>query len=221
MSSFNPLGMLRPSSQWGVYNNIRFMVQQALAQVQTASVVKVTACTNDGVVSPVGTVDVQVLVNQVNGQGNPTPHVTMYSLPYLRIQGGTNAVIIDPQPGDIGIAVFSSRDITNVKSTKAQANPGSFRMHDFSDGMYLGGLLNGTPSQYLQFSSAGISLVSPNEVKSAAPAILLSNGGTAEALMLKPFYDFWSTSILPFLQGLGYTGPVPPASSLSTVVKGE
>ena len=221
MSSFNPLGMLRPSSQWGVYNNIRFMVQQALALVQTASVVKVTACTNDGGVSPVGTVDVQILVNQVNGQGNPTPHVTMYSLPYLRVQGGANAVIIDPQPGDIGIAVFANRDITNVKSTKAQANPGSFRMHDFSDGMYLGGLLNGTPSQYLQFSSAGISLVSPNEVKSAAPAILLSNGGTAEALMLKPFYDFWSTNILPFLQGLGYTGPVPPTSSLSTVVKGE
>ena len=117
MSSFNPLGMLRPSSQWGVYNNIRFMVQQALAQVQTASVVKVMACTNDGGVSPVGTVDAQILVNQVNGQGNPTPHATMYCLPYLRIQGGANAVIIDPQPGDIGIAVFASRDITNVKST--------------------------------------------------------------------------------------------------------
>ena len=221
MSSFNPLGMLRTSSQWGVYNNIRFMVQQALALVQTASVVKVMACTNEGDTSPVGTVDVQILVNQVNGQGNPTQHVTMYGLPYLRIQGGANAVIIDPQLGDIGIAVFASRDITNVKSTKAQANPGSFRMHDFSDGMYLGGLLNGTPSQYVQFSSAGIALISPNEVKSTAPAILLSNGGTAEALMLKPFYDFWSTNILPFLQGLGYTGPVPPTSSLSTVVKGE
>jgi hypothetical protein len=85
----------------------------------------------------------------------------MYGLPYLRIQGGVNAVIIDPQPGDIGIAVFASRDITNVKSTKAQANPGSFRMHDFSDGMYLGGLLNGVPSQYVQFSSDGISIVCP------------------------------------------------------------
>lgn len=221
MSSFNPLGMLRPSSQWGVYNNIRFMVQQALAQVQTASVVKVMACTNDGGVSPVGTVDAQILVNQVNGQGNPTPHATMYCLPYLRIQGGANAVIIDPQPGDIGIAVFASRDITNVKSTKTQANPGSFRMYDFSDGMYIGGLLNDTPSQYLQFSSAGIALVSSTEVKSTAPAILLSNGGSAEAMVLKPFYDFWNTNILPFLQGLGYTGPIPPTGSISTVVKGE
>ena len=220
-SSVNPAGMLQPSTLWGVSNNLLFVVQQALAKVQTASVVKVIACSNAGGVSPVGTVDVQILVNQISGQGNPTPHLTMYGLPYLRVQGGANAIIIDPRAGDIGIAVFASRDITNVKKTKAKANPGSFRTHDFSDGMYLGGLLNGTPSQYLRFSSDGIELISPTAVNATASAITLSNGGTAEALMLKPFYDFWNTNILPFLQSLGYTGPVPPTDSLSAVVKGE
>jgi hypothetical protein len=169
MSSFNPLGMLRPSSLWGVYNNIRFVVEQALANVQTATIVKVIACSNDGGLSPVGTVDVQILANQVSigagGQMVGTPHLTMYGLPYLRVQGGANAIIIDPQPGDIGIAVFASRDITNVKSTKAQANPGSFRTHDFSDGMYIGGLLNGVPTQYIKFSDTGIEIVSPNNLR--------------------------------------------------------
>lgn len=169
----SPAGMLQPSTLWGVFNNLGFAIQQALAKVQTASVVKVVACSNDGGLSPVGTVDVQILVNQINGQGVSTPHVTMYGLPYLRMQGGTNAVILDPQPGDIGIAVFASRDITNVKSTKAQANPGSFRMHDFSDGMYLGGLLNGTPNQYVQFSASGITVVSPDAITLQAPNILL------------------------------------------------
>jgi hypothetical protein len=89
----------------------------------------------------------------------------MYGLPYLRVQGGANSIIIDPQPGDIGIAVFASRDITNVKSTKAQANPGSFRTHDFSDGMYIGGLLNGVPTQYIKFSDTGIEIVSPNNLR--------------------------------------------------------
>ncbi len=140
-STTNPAGMLQPSTLWGVYNNLMFVIQQALAKVQTATLVQVQACSNDGGVSPVGTVDVLILVNQINSQGVPTPHVTMYSLPYLRFQGGANAVIMDPQPGDIGIAVFASRDITNVKSTKAQANPGSYRTHDFSDGLYLGGVL--------------------------------------------------------------------------------
>ena len=184
MSSFNPLGMLRPSSLWGVYNNLRFVVEQALANVQTATIVKVIACSNSGGISPVGTVDVQILANQVSigagGQMVGTPHLTMYGLPYLRIQGGSNAVIIDPQPGDIGIAVFASRDITNVKSTKAQANPGSFRMHDFADGMYLGGLLNGVPSQYVQFGSGGVTIVSPDTITLQAPNIVLQ-GAVAQS----------------------------------------
>jgi phage baseplate assembly protein gpV len=104
----------------------------------------------------------------------------MYGLPYLRIQGGANAVIIDPQPGDIGIAVFASRDITTVKSTKAQASPNTFRMHDFADGMYLGGLLNGTPTQYVQFGSGGVAIVSPDTITLTAPNIVL-NGAVAQS----------------------------------------
>jgi hypothetical protein len=179
-STVNPAGMLQPSTLWGVHNNLAFIVQQALSKVQTATVVKVIACSNAGGVSPVGTVDVQILVNQISGQKVATPHVTMYGLPYLRIQGGANAVIIDPQPGDIGIAVFASRDITTVKSTKAQASPNTFRMHDFADGMYLGGLLNGTPTQYVQFGSGGVAIVSPGTITLTAPNIVL-NGAVAQS----------------------------------------
>ncbi len=173
-STLNPAGMLQPFSLWGVHNNLLFVIQQALAKVQTATIVKVIACSNDGDASPVGTVDVQILVNQISGQMVATPHVTMYGLPYLRVQGGANAVILDPAPGDIGIAVFASRDITNVKSTKAQSNPGSFRTHDFGDGMYLGGLLNGSPSQFVQFNSSGITIVSPGTITLQAPNIVLN-----------------------------------------------
>lgn len=155
-SSGITLGALRPSTTWGDYNNILFVVMQALAKMQTATIVKVMACSNSGDASPVGTVDVMPMVNQVDGSGNPTPHGTIYNIPYFRIQGGANAVILDPQVGDLGIAVFASRDISNVKSTKAQANPGSWRQYDWGDGMYLGGLLNGTPNQFIQFSLAGI-----------------------------------------------------------------
>lgn len=169
----NPAGMLQPSTLWGVYNNLIFAIQQSLAKVQTATLVQVQACSNDGGLSPVGSVDVLILVNQINGQGIPTPHLTMYGLPYLRIQGGANAVIIDPQPGDIGIAVFASRDITTVKNTKAQANPPTYRTHDFSDGLYIGGVLNGIPSQYVQFQASGMSIVSPTQVTIQAPQIVL------------------------------------------------
>jgi len=164
-------GQQRPQSTWGEFNNIAFLVQQALGKMQTATLVRVESCTNAGGVSPVGFVDVTPLVNQIDAQGNPTPHVTIHNVPYFRLQGGANGVIIDPVAGDIGVCVFASRDISKVKSTKKQANPGSFRQYSFSDGMYLGGMLNGTPTQYVRFSAAGIKIHSPTAVVLEAPDV--------------------------------------------------
>jgi phage baseplate assembly protein gpV len=101
------------------------------------------------------------------------PHGTIYSVPYFRLQGGANAVILDPQVGDIGIAVFAESDISSVKAAKAQANPGSARKFDMADGLYLGGFLNGTPSQYVQFSASGITLLSPSAVTIQAPTVTI------------------------------------------------
>lgn len=164
-------GHATPNSTRGEFNNIAFVVQQMLAKMQTATLVRVEKCSNAGGLSPVGFVDVTPLVNQLDGQGQPTPHVTIYNMPYFRLQGGANAVIIDPQPGDLGICVFASRDITKVKSTKKQANPGSFRKYDFADGLYIGGVLNGTPTQYIQFSQAGVKVFSPTKITVEAPTV--------------------------------------------------
>jgi hypothetical protein len=172
-SSVSP-GQLTPWSTWGEYNNIAFAIQQAINKLQTATLVRIEACTNDGDLSPVGFVDVTPLVNQIDGNGNPTPHVTIYGLPYLRVQGGANAVIIDPEPGDIGIALFASRDISKVKIAKAQANPGSLRSYDFADGLYVGGMLNGIPTQYIRFGSDGITITSPTAITLTAPSIVIN-----------------------------------------------
>lgn len=168
-----PTGQQKPSTTWGDFNNMGFMVQQALGKMQTATLVRIEACTNAGGLSPVGFVDVTPLVNQIDGQGNPTPHVTIHNVPYFRLQGGANGVIIDPEKGDIGVCVFASRDISKIKATKKQGNPGSLRQYSFSDGMYLGGMLNGTPTQYVQFNADGIRIHSPSLIKLDAPAIVL------------------------------------------------
>lgn len=208
-----PPGALKPSSTWGDYNNIIFVIRQAMVKLQTATLVRVESCTNNGGVSPVGYVDVTPLVNQVDGAGNPTPHATIFGLPYLRIQGGANAIIIDPKPGDIGMAAFASRDISKVKATKQQANPGSLRTYDYADGMYLGGMLNGTPTQYIRFTDTGIELVAAN--------IQASDGaGTPLAVVSQPFYDWFNTVFLPLCAAHGITPtPPPPVTSLTTVFK--
>jgi Phage protein Gp138 N-terminal domain len=153
------------------FNAMSFVAQQILNLISTSKVVQVLACTNSGGVSPVGYVDVQPLVNQLDGSGRAVPHAPIYGVPYARLQGGANAIIIDPQPGDIGVAVFADRDISSVKANKGPANPGSFRKFDMADGIYLGMILNGAPTQYVQFNADGITMHSPIKITLDAPEV--------------------------------------------------
>lgn len=167
-------GLQTPNSGQGEFNAITFLVRQILNRVSTATLVKVVSVTNSGGVVPVGFVDVQPLVNQIDGYGNAVPHGVLHHLPYMRLQGGANAVILDPQVGDIGIAVFADHDISSVSANKAQSNPGSMRRFDMADGMYIGGMLNGTPTQFVEFSAGGITITSPNQITLTAPAVQIN-----------------------------------------------
>lgn len=162
-------GLMTLPDSAGELNVLRFLITQALGRIASATLVEVKGVSPP----PAQTVDIQILVNQVDGAGNATPHGIIYGIPYVRLQGGANAVIIDPVVGDIGLAVFASRDISSVKANKGQANPGSRRMFDYADGIYVGGLLNGTPTQYVEFTPTGINVVSPTQVTVQAPAIEL------------------------------------------------
>lgn len=168
-------GQMKVSDAAGSFNAQNFVISQLINKINTSTVVKVIKCTNNGGLSPVGFVDVEPMVNQVDGQGNPIPHGIIYGLPYTRIQGGANAIIIDPQVGDIGIAVFASRDISIIKANKAKSTPGSLRKYSMADGMYIGGLLNAAPQQYVQFEGAGITINSPQKITLTAPEIILNS----------------------------------------------
>lgn len=138
-----------------------FFFEQMLAKVQTSLPVRVVAVTSNGDVSPTGFVDVVPMVTQTDALGVAVPHTTIFNLPYCRVQGGANAVIIDPQVGDIGVAVFASRDISKVKYTGKENPPGSDRRYSFSDGIYLFGIITTAPTQYIQFVDGGMVLHTP------------------------------------------------------------
>lgn len=171
-------GQQQVTSDGSQFNAISFIVRQLMGQMATATLVQVKSVTNDGGVSPVGMVSVQPMVNQTDGSGIGEPHGIIYNIPYFRLQGGSNAVILDPQIGDIGMAVFASTDLSSVKATGAPANPSSKRRFDWADGLYVGGFLNGTPTQYIQFSSSGVSVVSPGTVTITAPNIVNDASGS-------------------------------------------
>jgi hypothetical protein len=170
-------GHASASDENSEFNATTFLIKQILARVHTATVVQVKSVTNSGEVSPVGFVDVLPLVNQIDGFGNPTEHITVYGLPYIRMQGGTNAIILDPQVGDLGIAIFASRDISAVKNAKKQSNPGSRRRFSMSDGIYLGGILNGAPQNYVRFYSGGIDVKTTTKLTITAQNATLDTTG--------------------------------------------
>lgn len=165
------VGSATPSAAAGEYSTLAFVFRQLMAATHTATIVQVKAVTNAGGVAAAGKVDVQPMIHQLDGAGNIVPHGTVYGLPYFRLLGGTDAVILDPKVGDIGIAVFADRDASAVVATQKPAAPGSARRNDYADGFYLGGILNGTPNQYIRFSSEGIEVVSPTKIHLQAPNI--------------------------------------------------
>lgn len=116
-------------------------IKQVLNGISTIKMVKVVAVTGGGPSAPCY-VDVQPLVNMIDGAGNPTPHGILTNLPVFRLQGGIGAIICDPSVNDIGLIACCDRDSSKVKATKKVANPGSRRTLDLADGIYLGGILN-------------------------------------------------------------------------------
>ena len=176
----------------GEFNQLSFVVQQIMNKANHATLVQVVGVA-PGNVGPVGTVNVTPLVNMVDGQGNAIPHGIIYTLPYLRLQGGQNAIIIDPQVNDIGLCVFADQDISTVKATLAAAIPATHRRNDWADGLYIGGMLNGTPNQYLEFSSTGINVVTPGDLVMTVSGNLTANV-TGTATIAAPTVDIHASS---------------------------
>jgi hypothetical protein len=160
---------------------LQFLISSYVAQMATSTLVRVISCTNSGGLSPWGMVDVQPVISQLSGDNTAVQHQRLFRLPYCRIQGGKNAVIIDPEAGDLGVAIFASRDISALKKQEAidqvasgdirGVPPSSDRQFSMADGLYLGGVLNAVPEQFVRFSTDGIEVLSPVKIRLQAPTV--------------------------------------------------
>jgi hypothetical protein len=149
-------GQMDLSGDTSDFNKISFIIQQSLALVAGSTLVQVVKCTKNDEVGAIGFVDVQPLVNMLDGAGVAQKHGVIYNLPYARVQGGRNAVICDPCKDDIGVAVFADRDISSVKKNQAISNPGTRRRNNMSDGIYLFTVLSKlAPQQWVRFIQDG------------------------------------------------------------------
>ncbi len=152
------------------YNAATFHIQQEIEKISTSARVKIVRGPYDkdgndipkGANVALGFLDVQPLVNQIDGRGNATPHGTVYRLSYYRAQGGGNAIIVDPEVGDVGTMVVEDRDTSSVRATGKQANPGSRRKYDKADGVYMGRTHAGQATQWFTFTATGFEIHDKN-----------------------------------------------------------
>lgn len=152
---------------------IRYQFDAFIREMYSCLPCKVLAV-NGGGLAPVGTANIQPLIQQQTATGEMVPYPVIYNAPYFRLQGGENAIVIDPSPGDIGFAVFSSRDISGVKRTRGDSATASLRKFSLSDAIYVNGILNSTPKQYIYYSSSGITVYSPTAINLTAPTVTIT-----------------------------------------------
>ncbi len=124
----------------------------------TLAMVKATYPGNENEMS---FVDVQPMIHGSDGTGALIERGVIYNAPVFRLQRGSSAVIMDPVVGDIGWIACCDEDIRTAKKTAAPALPASARSHSYGDAIYMGGILNSGPTQYIKFADDGIDIVSP------------------------------------------------------------
>lgn len=140
-----------------------FQIRQRQSGMRTMIPVEVVAVHGGGV-DKEPTVDIRVLVKQMDGSGKTQSHGTIYNIPASRTRAGNSAIICDPKVGDKGMMSIADRDISSAKSSMQESNPGSFRRHSLSDGIYHGNLFNKEPpKQYVHFKDDGVDIVDVNK----------------------------------------------------------
>ena len=134
------------------YNKLEFIIEQKIRQmVNTSALVRIDGCTSTGSSGAAGTVSATPMVAQTDADGNALPMTSIPRMPHARVQGGIAALIIDPVPGDLGVASFCKADSSTVDvgATEPQ-RPGSFRSFDQADGMLVATVSNKAPEVWIE-----------------------------------------------------------------------
>lgn len=165
---------VRPQDTTADANVQEFLMHQFLMKKVFINLVAVVDVSSDG-----RFVDIQPIVHGFSGNGEKIEKGVIFAVPVFRLQRGSSAVKMKPVVGDIGMAACCDRDITTVKNTSQPGLPGSNRTHSAADAIYLGGLLNQEPSQYIDFADGEITIHSPNKVVVSAPNVEINADASA------------------------------------------
>ena len=169
---------------------------------------------------------------RVNAVLTPTTLPILDDVPIVLPCGGGFSLTFPIEPGDECDLVFSDmgQDLWWQSGGVQQQMDGKLYRHDIGDAKAHFGLRNqtrvlanySTSSAQLRSDDGTVLIsLSAGEIDITAPSIKIGDGGSSAALMTAKFLLYWNTNILPFLQSKGYAGPLPPLTSVTTVVQGQ
>ena len=156
-------------------NRLEFLIKVLQRDMSTAIPVIITAV-QAGDTNAAGYVDARPLVAQLDAWGNALPMATLHHLPYFRLQAGRAGIVLDPVPGDIGLAVFAQSDCSTLKQGQTEtAQPGSWRKFDQADGFYIGGFINTQIDTYVRLAQDGsVKITAPGNITIDAPSVSMT-----------------------------------------------
>ena len=139
-------------SDTGAYNALDFAMEQKLRNGLTTSFVgRVDACSGKGSDDGSGSVSATQLTAQADASGKSLPMPSMSKLPYVRVQGGIAALIIDPVPGDVALFSSCKQDISGIKQGTSEPVPaGSYRQFSQSDSVMVGAIHTKKPEVWIE-----------------------------------------------------------------------
>ncbi|WP_440863021.1 phage baseplate protein [Symbiopectobacterium purcellii] len=141
--------------------SLDYIFKQMLSGYCFIEIVEVKAIKGE---APNLTVDVLPLVARLDQNNQMIQNAVVYNIPVYRAQRGNSAIIMNPVPGDIGWIAVCDRDNSVARANRKASVPGSRRAHSKSDAIYMGGLLNRPPTQFMEFADGALNITSPNPV---------------------------------------------------------
>ena len=148
------------------YNALHFIITSIIkGLVNTAIPVRVDAIERPGTGGGARYLSATPLVKMRSAAGDALESVSIPKLRWFRLQHGKAAIVVDPKPGDIGLAVFAQQDVSALNGGNEPVQPGSFRAYDMSDGFYIGGFFGPPPTTFVHIEDSGdIVITGPKNV---------------------------------------------------------
>lgn len=156
MSKETVKGAKRANSTTTFANAVSFLIDQKINErVNTAEIMTVGKSDPQPNTSTGGKLTATPMVQRVDGFGKTVKNAPISNMPFYRPQAGKAAIIMEPQPGDKALAVFSKLDSSNLAvGQNDQVQPGSHRKFDQADGFLINGILGVEPEIWLMLDPA-------------------------------------------------------------------